>query len=726
MKTVLLIGTSDYFSKNLIEKLFIKKWRIYTLVNSKKIAKPAHVFEQYVFDYSSDSVKEIIKGCRPDVILFTGAYDSAYKWDEKNTKDTTLQYIADLSNVLIFSAMQGINHFIYLSSEDVFEDDYIVDIKEEMNVSPNSYKGTAISQGENMTLHMGQSKEMNVTIVRLANMYGIPTDIKGCNDVCTKMSVEALINGKLVVNAKKIFSVLYVRDAVEAVFILMEAPERKHKLYHISSMEEITEYNIAKIINENCSNPLDIIDCSKGLNQRRILSNERFLSEFTYDIRNSYIEIIPKIISYINKHKKRFINVKDEDKKSDDRHHWLRLIKKVFPYLECMVFFVPIFLLSHGIIGSKYLEGINFYLLYVLLYALVYGKQLSVFASLLSVIGYSVSHMINSSAGSLIIDVTNYVYIVQIFIVGLTVGHLKDKFIETSDDMNDEVQYLKDQLKDIMTINSSNKKIKDYYADKVISSKEGIGKIYGITSKLQKSEKGEVLFAALDTLKEIMETQEVSIYLVSNKNYCRLASASGIKSTSLGKSISINTHHIIFDELRLGKVFINRSLDPDLPMMASALFDDDKNMRIVIFLWDLPYERMTLYYSNLLSVVGALVYSVFVSDANYLDALIYRRYIADTSILQEDAFKEMIDIYRRAGEKGYSESSLLYIQKEGRSNVEINNMIKPLLRETDYIGMMPKGELAILLTNSTQNDSVFVRERLEKAKIKTSFGYIVK
>lgn len=721
MNTILIIGNFDFFTKTLIKKLYIEKWRIYTLVSSKKLIKPAHVFEQYVFDYSSNSVKEIIKSCRPDVIVFTGAYDSLYNWDSENDKDTSLKFTADLSNILISATILGIRHFIYISSEVVFEDDYIIDIREDVAVSPNSYKGMTISQGENLAFHYGQTNQMEVTVLRLANMYGIPYNLREVNDVCSRMCVEAMEKGRLVVNAKKIFSCLYVKDGVEALYILINAPERKHSIYHVSGTEELTEDSIARLIKENSSHPIDIIDKTMGLKQRKVLSNERFTSEFTFDVRNSYRQIVPMIISYINNHKRRFLRSSGDDDIKSNRYHLLRLLKKAIPFIECSVLFIPVFLLSHGVIDVQYLDGINFYLLYVLLFALVYGRQIAIFASLFCVIGYSLSYILGSSSSSLVIDAKVYIQIVQIFIVGLSVGHLKDRFIDTSADMNDEVNYIKDQLKDIMLINSSNERIKEYYTDKLVGSTESIGRIYNITSKLQRAEKGEVLFAALDTLKEIMGTEDVSIYLVSNRNYCRLTSASSVKASSLGKSITMDKYHMIFDVLQSNQVYINRSLDINLPMMASAIFDDTENMRIVILIWNLPYERMTLYYSNLLTIAGALVYSVFVRDANYIDALAYRRYIPKTKVLQEDAFKEMVELYRRAGKKGYAEASLLYIQNEDMSITDISDLIHPLLRETDYIGLLEDGGLSVLLTNSNMKESAYVRERLEGVGIKTTY-----
>jgi hypothetical protein len=280
-------------------------------------------------------------------------------------------------------------------------------------------------------------------------------------------------------------------------------------------------------------------------------------------------------------------------------------------------------------------------------------------------------------------------------------------------------------MNDIAVINYSNTKIKNYYAEKLISTTESIGRIYEITSRLEKADSGEVLFAALDTLSEIMEVQDVSIYLVSDIEHCRLASASSENSRSLGKSILIKNYRMIFDILTSKQVYINRSLESNLPMMASALFDEKNNMRIVIFLWDISYEQMTLYQANLLTVVGALVYSAVVKDANYLEALAYRRYLPDTTILREAAFQRMVDIYKNAEKKGYAQSCMCLVRREDLSPKELSDKIRPILRETDYVGAMQDGCLTILLTNTNEQESIFVRKRLEEMNIQTSIGNLL-
>ena len=718
MNRVLIVGAYGTFTNELVNKFYKENWHIYTLSSDKTPAKHEHAFEQFRFDYGSDSIKDVISSCRPDVILFTGAYDPLYKWYEDSMKTESLHYIAGLSNLLMSANLSEIRHFVYVSSDKVFEDDFVIDINENMPAAPKSYQGMTVSQGENLAMHFNQTTQMEVTVARIAHMYGIPADRETCTDIYSKMCVKALASGRLEVNAKKILSALYVKDAVQALYLLVNAPERKFPLYHISSQEEVTEYALAEIVKENFSHPIELVDKTIGLTHRIIFSNERYCEEFPFETKYYYKEMIPQIIAYMKGHKHLFSKTNGKHEEGSGlRSRFFSIVKKTIPFIECFVFFVPCFMLNNRTVDSTYFNGLNVYMLYVLLFAVIHGRQQAILASLLSVIGYCFRQMYIASGFSVLIDINTYIWIVQIFIVGLTVGHLRDKFQEMEEDKNDNIEFLSERLNDITEINTSNTKIKNYYADRLISSAESIGHIYNITSKLEKAATGEVLFAALDTLSEIMLTKDVSIYLMSNRNYGRLASASSEKARSLGKSIAVRNYKTIFDVLEQKQVFINRTLDNTLPMMGSALFNDNDDIRIVIFLWTIPYENMNLYHTNVLTVVGALIYSAVVREADYLDALAYRRFIPETTILQEDAFHEIVDIYKHAGEKGYTESCIFYVENNENQPKILSKAIRSLLRDTDYVGAMSDGNLAILLTNTNKNEYIYVRERLSAKQI---------
>jgi hypothetical protein len=85
----------------------------------------------------------------------------------------------------------------------------------------------------------------------------------------------------------------------------------------------------------------------------------------------------------------------------------------------------------------------------------------------------------------------------------------------------------------------------------------------------------------------------------------------------------------------------------------------------------------------------------------------------------------MVDIYKNAEKKGYAESCMCFARCEHLSPKELSDKIRPILRETDYVGAMQDGSLAILLTNTNEQESICVRRRLEEMNIQTSIGNLI-
>ena len=75
-------------------------------------------------------------------------------------------------------------------------------------------------------------------------------------------------------------------------------------------------------------------------------------------------------------------------------------------------------------------------------------------------------------------------------------------------------------------------------------------------------------------------------------------------------------------------------------MMASAVYSED-DMQLVLMLWGIPWERMTLGEANRLTIVGYLIQNAVVRANRYLEALRNRRYVEGTNILDESAFTHL-------------------------------------------------------------------------------------
>ena len=190
-------------------------------------------------------------------------------------------------------------------------------------------------------------------------------------------------------------------------------------------------------------------------------------------------------------------------------------------------------MLNNRAVGSAYFDRLDFYLLYVLLFAIVYGQQQAIVSSLLAIAGYCFRQMYQRSGFDVMLDYNTYVWMAQLLILGLVVGYMRDQLRSIREEHAGEIQFLTKQLADLSDINGSNVRVKDVLSDHLINQNDSMGKIYEITSELGRYQPVEVLFYAAEVLSKIMRSRDVSIYSVANRSYARLFSATSDKARIL-------------------------------------------------------------------------------------------------------------------------------------------------------------------------------------------------
>ena len=128
------------------------------------------------------------------------------------------------------------------------------------------------------------------------------------------------------------------------------------------------------------------------------------------------------------------------------------------------------------------------------------------------------------------LDYNTYVWIAQLFILGLVVGYMHDQIRRIRKESEELEAHLSRQLSDSRDINGSNVRVKDVLERQVIDQKDSIGKIYNITSRLDQYMPDEVMFYAVEMLMKLMRTRDVALYNVVNQDYARIFSASSAKA----------------------------------------------------------------------------------------------------------------------------------------------------------------------------------------------------
>lgn len=348
----------------------------------------------------------------------------------------------------------------------------------------------------------------------------------------------------------------------------------------------------------------------------------------------------------------------------------------------------------------------------MLLFAIVYGQQQAIFSALLATAGYCFRQMYDKTGFEVLLDYNTYVWMAQLFIVGMVVGYMKDQIKNIRNQDEDQIQYLNGQLGDMSDINDSNVRMKHTFERQIVNQKDSLGKIYEITSQLDQRGPEEVLFYAAQVLSKLMETDDAAIYTVANKDYARLFSFTSQTAKKLGKSIRYSDMKDMYDELLAHRVYINKTMDSNYPLMACAVYSEDQ-MQTILMLWGLPWERMNLAETNRLTVVGYLIQNAVVRASRYLDALRERRYVEDSDILGNEAFKQLVNAFFDAKRNGLTECCLLKIQHTAENFKETAQRLEKKLRQTDYFGVL-SDDLYVLLPNTDDEDAEGVIARFKK------------
>lgn len=714
---VLLIGDDNKLVDAMINKLNKANHRIYWLTGRRgKRASRKHVFETYNFSYTDGSVKDIIESVRPDVVLFTGAYDTSFDW-KYNGQAEALRYTTAIVNILTAYSMFGKGKFIYLSSQEVFDGSYANDIPEATAVATRGFKAPAIFQGEGMCSNYREVQGVNTIILRVDHIYGIPEKGQTEGDPCFEMCLDALRTGKISANSQKEFSMLYLNDAVELIYKVIEKEDAEDSCYHISSMEAIDGMQLAKLVRDRMGGEISIIDRPVGEKQRVILDGRRYQEEFGQNIFTHYDKGVERVVQYMKQYSDTFVKPGDAGGRWSGKtwHTAKRAFKILLPFIESLICFGLFYMLNQQTVGSQYFSRLDFYLLYVLLFAIVHGQQQAIFSALLSVLGYCLQQLYIHSVYEVLLDYNTYVWIAQLFIVGMAVGYMRDYLRHVQEEHAEEIHRLQEKIEGIAEINDSNVRMKQNFEVQLVNQKDSLGKIYEITSQLDQYGPEEVLFYAAQMMGRLMSSQDVAVYLVVNDDYARLYSATSADARKMGSSIQYTAMNEMYDELKEGRVYINKTLADDLPLMASAVFSEG-DMQLILMLWGIPWQRMTLAEANRLTIIGTLIQNALVRASRYLESLRQQRYVEGTNVLNQEAFTNLVVAFLEARKKGLTECALLEIQTDITVNYDqVANKLNDNIRSTDYLGVLENGKLYALLSNTNEGNVEGVIERFRSA-----------
>lgn len=709
---ILIAGGAGTFLNNILIKLHKEGHKVSVLTGNRFAVKDDYQkhFELYKFPYDASCLNEVFESVAPDVTIFMGAFDTNFEW--KNEEADSVKFTASLANILMGYAMYGKGRFIYLSSHEVFGESHMEPIDEEEVTSPNGFRAQAVYQGESMCRNYRKNREMDVLTVRFDHMYCLPSYRADIKDVVTSMCLEALEEKTIHYSKDTYLSPLYENDGVEALYRLISCNSHNDEIYHVSATAPVSEEELANIVRDAINPEVDVISTPGTSAFRLILSGNRFKEEFGFDKFCDLTSIVKRIAGQMKK--KVYVFLTDEDtslpffQRLKKKMGWF--FKVVVPFLENIIVFIPCFLFYNRAVNSAYFARLDIYLLYVLLFAIIYGQQQATFSALLAVAGFFFRNTYDRTGFELMLDSNTYVWIAQIFIVGLAVGYMRDQIIKLKKENEEEKEYLKQQIDDVQVINSTNVRVKNVLETQVVNQSDSVGKIYGITSSLDQYSPEEVLFYAAETVGKVVKTDDVAIYLVSNSDYARLFSSTSAKARCLGNSIKYPEMGELYETIAADRVYINKKMDSRYPLMANAIFENGE-MQMIVMVWGLSWENMTLGQANQLVVVSSLIQNAVLRANRYLAALENERYETGTKMLEKESFRTLLNAFIKAESKDLTECSVIRVDLNGQDRQNVINVVEKSLRQSDYYGSLDDNALYALLANTDETDAEYVLRR---------------
>ncbi len=710
---LLVIGDYGVLVRSLIATVRKADWEVYLLIGKTgRAKKPPKVFEQYLFPYDSESIREIMHSVSPDVVLFMGLYDASFDWSD--IQKTSMTFVSGLLNILCAVSDLPDARFFYLSSQEVFSDAQGL-ADEDTVPDPASERGLLLAHGEDMTARHAQLTGLDATVIRLDHPFGLLENDTEFRTIFETMCIDACAAKTVTVRSLSMFSGLYVADAVEGLYRILAARKRESAVYHLSYARTISEQwladKIAQLVDQDITVEQELSEDSPAEPGCCGLLCERARDEFGFLARNGYSEVLPQLCRHTQRNLRRILPKADDAKaarRAKNRRWWRRFGKAVWPYLLNAAGAAAAFWLNHVIISGGYSDRVDVLLLYPLLFAGIFGKRQAVFASALSVVYFF--HTADNLFETMI-NYNTYIWVAEVFIVSMLVGHLRDQLETVEVESDEEFSHLTGQLIEMREINESNKNVKRAYEKRLIEYNGSLGRIYKMTSSLNQLQPGEVLFTAAATVAELMDTHDVAIYQVANDRYCRLFSATSAKARSLGRSVVYPELRGISEALRDHRVFINKALDMSLPLMVNGIYDGDK-LTYILMIWGLKLENVSLYQANQLTILSYLIMLSVNRADQYLNALTNERFIEGTRVMEAPAFQEMLSLYVSAEQRHLVEYCLLCVDAGDLDVRQADAILRTKTRNTDLIGLYGDGKIGILLPNSTPVDARIVIDRI--------------
>ncbi len=692
---VLYVGRCDSLASKLVNR-FVKDENNVFIISSEdftKAEKPGLKYKLYPYESQNLGIDKVFNSVKPEIVIFAGDIFADYTWDPSEKSNI---YLSQLLNILNKSVSTEVSKFIYLSSEEVYSPSAEM-ISEAEEKKPVTYKGILCSQGEDLLLKFHQMYMLDYVILRISLLYGFSADDKQkdlVSSVLNSFNKNREFNG----NRYRILSPVHINDVIEAIFRVKDSPSCC--VYNLSGSEKIDEFETAELIND--------------ISGRQYSVKEYYGEYSCYNLDTAKIKRELEWVQFYNfKEELAKCDFTQAEIKKQNKAPKKRIHTETLNFVENILMFALFAFLTVFIEQYTVFRTIDLFYFYILLIALIFGIKQSILSIVFSSIFYIYRTGVNtSSLIDVLLNIECILKIAQYIFIGSVIGYSVDSYKVKMEEKEVEYDYMLNEYKEIKDINDDNIIIKHEYERRLLNYKTSLPKLYTIISQLSVLEPAKIFSAIVNVVKDVMNTKTVSVYTLNKESeYARLIVSLNSASVFQGNSFKLGNFPkmkgILFDN----EIFVSDQWSRNEPSLAAPIFHKGQCIAIII-INEMPFHSLTIYNINLFKTLAVLITSSIVKANEYEEAIRVNKYIANTNILNEKEFNNLVEIKKEEQRQGLSNFCLLKINCDD-GVLETYNKICSFFRTTDFFGLDGNNQLLVALGNTQLKDAEHVIKRLE-------------
>ena len=717
---IVICGAASSFASYLIDKFVCEAHTVFHFTDQDSPFKSLGGENVTVCNMalSDPETHYVMAQVAPEVVIFLGAHDENYNWDGRDAHQS--RFLSTLTNLLMAAAPLRVNRFIYLSDYSVYGAGEYQSPDEYTPPGPDDVRGVLIAEGERICLNFNHVLNSNAVVMRLNGIYGPSYNRDQAADPLAERCREACAAGKLVVADHRQAQYTFVEDATDAVFRLATAISIGQTIYNATGGPVVSDQAIAQHIwyeSQQLGRGIEMVHESTRLPAvgPGAVDNGKFCSCFGYREGTDIQTGIGKTYRWAVKNSAGIVGLlpKQEPPAPQGKRERRRLsraakplFKRVLPVIEHLLLLVLAVALTEFTRTIPYLCDLDYLLLfYVLPVALLFGKRQAlpaVFASALAVV---LERFFLRPAP---FDFDLFVGLFTLLAVGLPAGHLCDNMRDRTEARDEMIAYRDRKIVELTELHQTTLKTKTLLEDRLLNEDDSLARIDSIVSELEDLLPQKILVNAVNVIMRVMGSDSVAVYSCHSGGYSRLVAASASLNGHLAKSMRCGQMEDISDVLGRREVYVNKSLDKDLPLMAAPIYHGDELMA-VIMIWRIGFGKLTSHQANLLAMLAKMITRSIERASAYEQAAKHRMLADGACIYTEAAMLDFLNIAKENFKLHETPYTLLAVDETGRARDELGAQLARQLRTYDYLGLL-NGRLTVLLSNTSAEESeIFIK-----------------